>query len=140
MCFRSKRSVLLIVVSGSGCHCLWLWLRCRNASTAPKATISRHGVCVRLYWPISSVVSVRKRCRRACWRTHSRFRLSWVCQEQPDFIAAARQRVQPSYPEHGGQVAHLKIGQFKRASLIEEEAGAVLGTALVENSLAILRA
>lgn len=31
MCLRSKRSVLHIVVSGSGCHCLWLWLRCRNA-------------------------------------------------------------------------------------------------------------
>lgn len=139
MCFRSKRSVLLIVVSGSGCHCLWLWLRCRNASTAPKATISRHGVCVRLYWPISSVVSVRKRCRRACWRTHSRFRLSWVCQEQPDFIAAARQRDSRRIQSTGAGRA-LKIGQFKRASLIEEEAGAVLGTALAENSLAILRA
>lgn len=139
MCLRSKRSVLLIVVSGSGCHCLWLWLRCRNASTAPKATISRHGVCVRLYWPISSVVSVRKRCRRACWRTHSRFRLSWVCQEQPDFIAAARQRDSRRIQSTGAGRAP-KIGQFKRASLIEKEAGAVLGTALVENSLAILRA
>lgn len=139
MCLRSKRSVLHIVVSGSGCHCLWLWLRCRNASTAPKATISRHGVCVRLYWPISSVVSVRKRCRRACWRTYSRFRLSWVCQEQPDFIAAARQRDSRRIQSTGAGRA-LKIGQFKRASLIEKEAGAVLGTALVENSLAILRA
>lgn len=75
----------------------------------------------------------------ACWRTHSRFRLSWVCQEQPDFIAAARQRDSRRIQSTGGGRAP-KIGQFKRTALIEEEAGVVVGTSLVENSLAILRA